>query len=212
VVTPSKLALIFTLTRETVDHSNAEMMTRMVLTENVAPTLDATLFSTAAAAPNVSPGGILAGIAALTPSSATTPLDAMVSDIAALTAAVAPVGGGSLPLLIASPKQTAALTLRAPRDLWTVLMSTALPAGTVIALVPGAIVSVVEAPNIEASRDVGVIHEDSSPSQIVDGSGVVAHPVRSLWQTDSVSLRFTMNATWARRANAAVAFLNNVLW
>jgi hypothetical protein len=212
VVTPSKLAVIFTLTRETVDHSNAEMMTRMVLTENVAPTLDATMFSTTAAVPNIQPGGILAGITALTASTGPTPLDAMVADIASLAAAVAPVGGGSPPLLIASPKQTAALTLRAPRDMWPVLMSTALPAGTVIALVPGAIVSVVEAPNIEASRDVGVVHEESVPGQIVDGSGVVAHPVRSLWQTDSVSIRFTMNATWARRSPSAVAFLQNVTW
>lgn len=210
VITPAKLASIIPLTNEMINHSNAEQMMRQVLQENIGSTLDAAMFSAAPAVPGVRPPGILDGVAALAPSSATSPVDGMVADVATLAEAIAPAAGASQPVLIAAPAQTAALTLRAPRDLWPVAMSAALPGGTIIAVVPAAIATVIEAPEIEAGNDTA--HMDTLPGEIVDIGGVWAAPVRSLWQTDSVGLRFVLRATWARRSASAVAWVQNTSW
>jgi hypothetical protein len=185
------------------------MMMRLVLVENIGPTLDAALFSAVAAAPGM-PAGVLNGVAAIAPSAATVAIDAMVADIAAIATALAPAAGASQPMIIAAPAQAAALTLRAPRDLWPVLMSSALPNKTVIGIVPSALASVVEAPRIEAGA--GMAHMDSAPGEIVDVGGVLAHPVRSFWQTDSVGLRFILPATWAMRSPRGVAWIQTTNW
>jgi hypothetical protein len=210
VITPAKLAAIIPLTNEMINHSNGEQMVRQVLVENIGPTLDAAMFSAAAAVPGVRPAGILDGVAALAPSGATAPVDAMVADVQALAEAITPAAGASQPVLIAAPAQAAALTLRAPRDLWPVLMSAALSAGTIIAVVPAAVATVVEAPEIEAGTDT--VQTDDAPGELVDIGGVWARPVRSLWQTDSVGLRFVMPATWARRSASAVAWIESTSW
>ncbi len=211
VVLPSKLASIIPLTNEMINHSNGEQMVRQVLIENVGPTLDAAMFSATAAVANVRPAGVLAGIAPLAASTATTPLDAMVADIAAIAEALAPAAAASPPVLVAAPAQAAALMLRAPRDLWAVLMSAALPAGTIIGIVPAGIATVVESPLIEAGSDA-VVHMDDQPGELVDIGGVWARPICSLWQTDSVGLRFVMPATWARRSPSAVAWIEGAKW
>jgi hypothetical protein len=210
VITPSKIAMIVPLTREMIDHSDGERMMRQVLTESIGPTLDAAMFSAAPSVPGLRPAGVLDGVAALAPSSATSPVDAMVADIQALAEAIAPAAGASQPLLIAAPAQAAALTLRSPRDLWPVVMSAGLAPGSIIALVPAAIATVVEAPEIEAGTDT--VQTDDAPGELVDLGGVWARPVRSMWQTDSVGLRFILPATWARRSASAVAWISGANW
>ena len=138
-VEPYKLATMLVLTSELVRHSNAEAVMRQVLLENVGPTLDTAMFSTAAVVPGLRPAGILAGTSALVASTATTPLDAMCEDIGKIASAVAPAAGGAEPILVASPSQAAALALRSPRTLWTVLTSAALPDKTIVGVVPSAL-------------------------------------------------------------------------
>jgi hypothetical protein len=210
VVTPAKLAMILPLTNELVNYSNAEQMMRQVLLENVGPTLDGAMFSEAAAVPGLRPAGILEGVTPLAASSAATPLDAMVTDIAAIATAIAPSAGASPPLLVAAPAQATALMLRAPRDLWPVLMSAALAPGTVIGVVPAALATVVEAPLLEAGTDT--VHMDDAPGELVDIGGVLARPLRSMWQTDSIALRFVQPATWGRRSPSAVAWIKETAW
>ena len=211
VVTPSKLASLIALTHEMINHSNGEAMVRQVLLENVGPVLDLALFSASAGAPGIQPAGLLSGIAALTPSNAASMLDAMVADVAAVATAIAPAAGASQPMLVAAPGQAVALALYAPRDFFPVLMSAALPPGTVVGIVPAGIASVVEAPAIEASTDA-VIHMANPGAPIVDIGGVLAAPVASMWQTDSAALRLTMLATWARRSPSAVAWIGGAKW
>src|SRR5262249_58139882 len=55
-LTPHKLALISTLTREMIESSNAEAIIRAVLTESAAVGLDAVLFSANAATADAPPG------------------------------------------------------------------------------------------------------------------------------------------------------------
>jgi hypothetical protein len=211
LIVPHSLKLIVGLTGEMIRNSNAEAFARQVLLENVGPTLDLAMFSAAAAVDGLSPAGILNGVAALAASSAATPLDAMVEDIAAIASALAPVSGGSPPVLIAAPAQAVALALRSPRELWPVFQSAAVPDGTVIGIVPAALATVIGSPRIEAGNALSV-HSDDVPSAIVDLGGVSAAPVRSFWQTDSVALRLVLPATWASRSQAAVQLVSGTKW
>jgi hypothetical protein len=206
LVDPYKLGVIVPLTGEMIRNTNAEAVVRAVLTENVAQTLDIAMFSANAAVAGVRPAGILNGVVALPASSATSPLDAMVADVAAIATALAPAAGASQPVLVAAPAQAAALTLRTPRDLWPVLPSAALPAGTVIGIVPGGLATVIEPPRIEAGSDP-IVQMDDQPS-----GDVMTGPTISLFQSDQVGLRFIMPATWGLRSPAAVAWITGAAW
>lgn len=210
-VDPYKLAVIVPLSGEMMRNSNAEAYVRQVLLENAGPTLDAALFSASAAVTGTSPAGVLNGIAALTASAATTPIDAMIADIQAIAKALAPSAGASQPVLVAAPAQAAALTLRTPRDLWPVLMSTALPDKTVVGIVPAALATAIEPPRIEA-RNSATTHSDTVPSDISTSPTAVAYPAISFFQIDAVALRFVLPASWARRSASAVAWIQNTVW
>ena len=209
-LSPYKLATILVLTGELMDYSNADTLMRAALTESVALGLDKVLFSNQAAVPGLHPAGILNGIAALTPTStAGGKTDAMAGDVQLLLTAIAPVAGGGW-LIIASPAQAAALLFRLAQAVPNVVASSALPAGTVIAIAPRAFVSAIEAPRVDSSIEA-VLHMDDSPAAIANGGGVAA-PGRSLFQTNSVGLRVIAPASWALRSPNAVAWMSGVNW
>lgn len=212
-LSPHKLGVICTLTSEMMNSSNAEAMVRQVMIESTGPAIDKNLFSV-----NVGdatrPPGLLHGIAALTPTAAAgSKAETMVDDLAALASAVAPVSGNGQIVLVAAAGQAVSLALRAPREIvWDVLMSGSLAAGTVIAIAVNTVVAVVEGvPQIDSSQHVA-IHEETGPAAIVDGAGVLATPVRSVWQTDSAALRLRWPMTWALRDPRGVAWMSAVNW
>jgi hypothetical protein len=207
---PHKLATDVVLSGEMMRNSNAEAIVRQVLLDNVAPSLDAAMFSAAAAVADVRPPGLLNGIAPLTPSSSTNKSESMIDDVAALATAVAPVAGNGGVVLVASPPQAVALTMRAPRDFYTVLMSSALPAKRVIAVAARALVTAMSAPVIDASRSTAT-HMASPASELVDIGGILAMPIRSMFQTDSVDERLRMPVAWALRSPVALAWMD-VTW
>jgi hypothetical protein len=208
-LTPSKLATAIVLSHEMVSGSNAEAIMRMVLVENIAATLDAALFGNAAAVPGTSPAGLLNGLSSLTPASAGAA--AMVSDISALAQALGPVSGASQPILITNPRQAAVIKMTVFVDPFVVLPSNAIPDKTVIGIVPSAVVSVIGAPEITASIET-TVHMASPASDIVSSPGTVAAPSRSVFQTDSLVLKFRMDAAWVRRATAGVQFVSATNW
>jgi hypothetical protein len=107
-------------------------------------------------------------------------------------------------MLVAAPGQFVPLSMNA-RNPWAVLMSAALPAGTVIGLVPGALATVVEPPRIEASA--AMVQMDDQPS--VDP---MVGPTISLYQSDKIGLKFVLPATWSLRSPSGVAWVENVTW
>lgn len=116
MLTPDKLGVITALTSEMLTGSNAEAMVRDALTQSAALALDTALLD-ANAGTTTRPAGLRYGIAALTASALADPLEAMLKDIAALAAAVAPVGGNAPIVLVANPVRAMMLRLRAPREL-----------------------------------------------------------------------------------------------
>jgi hypothetical protein len=195
-MTPHKLACVVTITREMLISPSAEEVILAVLRDATGPAIDRALFSGAAASPE-RPAGLLNGI---TPLIATGTSD----DLVKLIAAIAPVSGNAQLALVASPQMGAEINLL-PRALpYPVLVSTALPGGTIIAVALPALVSAVEvAPRIDASTQA-VVHQETVPAQIVD---LMATPVRSLFQTDTVGLRLRWPISWALRDPRAVAWM-----
>jgi hypothetical protein len=203
ILDPRKFGTIITATREMLVSSNAEQLIRAVLIDAVAIALDTALFGSAAGS-SVQPPGLLFGVTALPAASGSGP-SAMWQDLGALAAAVAPLGGSDL-AYIASPgewwKLVFAMGAQFPKD--RVFASGGVPKGTVICIALPALCSASDpAPRLEAARDVALSMDDSAP---------VGLPSRSMFQTDSVSIRLTMFLSWGVRATGAVAYCSSVTW
>jgi hypothetical protein len=206
-LSPYKIAAIIVLTHEMIIGGNAETVMTQVLQENIGASLDAVFLTNAAASAGVSPPGILNGAISVTPAAAGA--GAIVTDVSALVAALAPVSGASEVVLIAAPKQAQAIR-NVLIDPPLTLTSNALADKTVVAIAPSAIVSSIGAPNIAASIDT-TIHMANPAAELVTSPGVVAASQRSIFQTDAIALRFTMDATWAKRG-AGVAMITGANW
>jgi hypothetical protein len=207
VLEPYKLAAIVTLTSEMMANPNAEALMRQVLTDNVGPVLDAALFGSGAGTVGIQPAGLLNGVAPLGASTAGSLLDAMISDIGSIGAALGSVAGSSAPIIVAAPGQAVSLKLFAPSREIEVYASNALAPGTVVGVVPAAVASIVEAPRIDASADVEVQAQDNPGSDLLSTG-----PVYSMFQKDSVALKLTLPATWARRSPSAAAWIAGAKW
>jgi hypothetical protein len=199
-----KLASIVELSREMADSSNAEAIFRQALIDSTGPGLDAILFSNTAAVAGLHPAGILVGATSVTASTATPTSDAMYADLCALVQAIAPYAGNGNVAIIGAPAQAARLALERPRG-FTILMSNALAAGTVIALALNALVSAVEAVMIDTAKAVTL--QESDPAGVV-----MTGQTRSLFQTDSIALRLRWPLSWVIRDARAVAFATSVKW
>jgi hypothetical protein len=178
----------------------AEELIRQVLVEATGPALDRALFSATAAGPD-RPAGLLFGIAPLTPAAS------LVDNLIAVLETIAPVSGNGAVAVITTPKLRVAIDLMLPRQPpFVVLASSSLPAGTIIGVALNALVSAVESPpQIDASRDA-VVHEETAPRQDI-GGGVMATPLRSMWQSDSISLRLRWPLSWGLRSPQGIAWI-----
>jgi hypothetical protein len=211
---PSTLLTLGTLkgicifTREVLEHSNVEAIVRQVLAESIGLSLDALMFTASA-------GGLLNGVAAGSESAAADPTAAMFEDLGTLLSAVAPVAAGFPIAIVTSPAQAVKLKLRllTARDPgFTVLASSAVPDGTVIAVAGNTLVAATSpTPSFDVSSNATVVMEDN-PQQIATGGVLAAGSTRSLFQTDSVGLRVRFGAAWALRSATGIAFLEDVLW
>jgi hypothetical protein len=204
-LTPHKLAVITTLTREISEASNIEDMLRALITEATGLALDAAIFSTA-------PRGIFNGLTALTPTAASSAFDAVGQDLGTLVGDIASRGGGSNVVFIAAPAQATAIRFYSPGgSLETSCAPSAGIAAKTVAVVEAASFAIsIGAPEFMVSR-VGALHmEDTTPTDIVVG-GVPSTPVKSMFQTDAIALKMEVWADWCMRA-PHVAYMSPVAW
>ena len=210
---PHNVKAIAVMTNEMLRSPNAETLVRDALIQSTGPALDQVLLSANAAASNA-PAGLLYGIAPL-PVAAAGPSkgEVLVDDLQKLATAIGPVSGNGNVILVASPDTAAALVMRLPAAVeWPVLTTASLPARTVIAVAANAIASAVEGvPQIEAGTQPA-LHMDTVPGEVVDIGGVMARPIGSTFQTDSVALRLRWPISWALRASNGLAWLTGVNW
>jgi capsid protein len=205
---PYKIATMVALTSEMLASWSAETVIRQALVANVGPSLDRSLFSDAPGVLGLRPSGLLNGIAITPPSAHASPSEAMIEDVEDLVAALAPYGGNGRIVIIAPPKQSVRLMKFILGERGYPVLVANQP--NLIAVATNALAVAVETPEIEASSEA-IFHVNDAPLPIVDDTGIVASPVRSAWQTDSIGLRFILPVSWSLLA-PAVAWTTPTAW
>jgi HK97 family phage prohead protease len=232
-LTPKKMAVITTWTREIDEHSvpAIEGLLRNAIGEDTAISLDSVLLD-ANPATVVRPAGILNGVAGLTPT-AGGGFAAAVGDIKALTGALLTGTAGNIrnPYFLMNPQQVNSLGLIAMPGAgvfpfraevaagnlggWGIIDSGTVPMGTVVAIDAADFVSVSgDAPRFELSDQATLHMEDTAPTDIstTGTPPVAAFPVKSMWQTDSIALRLILPVNWTIRRPGTVAWVAGVTW
>ena len=232
ILTPKKMAVISTWTREMDEHSipAIEPLIRQAIQEDTAVSLDSVLIDTNAATA-IRPPGLLNGVTGLTPT-AGGGFNALVADLKALTGAVLANTAGFVraPCFLMNPQQVLSISLTTTTAgtfpfkeevgngqllTYPIIDSGTIPLGTVIFVDAADFVSVGgEAPRFEVSDQATLHMEDTTPLAIgtVGTPAVVAAPTRSLFQTDSIALRLILPMNWALRRTGIVSFVAGVTW
>jgi HK97 family phage prohead protease len=231
-LTPKKMAVISEFTREMGLHSTPaiEGVIRQAMNEDTAEAIDTVLID-ANPATVIRPAGLLNGLTPIAVSAAATRFEKIAADIQALMAPIIAARGGRDLVLLCNPAQSLAMDWAvtpagtfvfagdggAPgmRGL-TIVSSTTVPAGTLIMVDAADFASVTgDTPEFDVS-DVATIHEeDTTPLPLVtgaQGSGVVASPMRSLWQTASIGIRMLLDMNWSMRRAGMVTHMTGVTW
>ena len=211
---PHKVSAISTFSGELRKHSNPSIETVVgaALQSDLGHIVDAALVDDQAAT-SLRPAGLRNGVAGLTPSASADPDTAMRADLRTLAAAVIAAGGTS-PIFITNPLQGIGLGFAVNNSFPAVISSAGLPGGTVIAVDAASFASAIGPALVDASRDATVHEEDAVPLPLAtgpQGSAVMAAPIRSMFQTDTVGLRCLLDATWAIPPGRA-QWMQGVVW
>jgi HK97 family phage prohead protease/HK97 family phage major capsid protein len=232
-LTPKKMAVITTWTREIDEHSvpAIEGLLRDAISQDTAISLDSVLLDSNAATV-VRPAGILNGVTGLTPT-AGGGFNALVGDIKQLSGALLTGTKGNVrnPAWLMNPQQVNSISLTAAPGVgafpfreeisrgqlggWPIIDSGTVPLGEVVAIDAADFVAVGgEAPRFEISDQATLHLEDTAPADIGTAGTppVVAAPVKSLWQTDSLALRLILPINWTIRRPGVVAYVAGVTW
>lgn len=231
-LTPKKMAVITTFTREIAEHStpSIEAILREAIRDDTAQAIDTILLDNTAAS-TTRPAGLRNGVSGLT---ATTGggFAALVGDLKALVGALITSSKGNLraPVFIMNPVQALAISLtqndggdftfaagmeRGMLNGYPVIQSANVTAGTIL-LVDAAdfFTATGDEPRFDVSDQATLHMEDTTPAQIGTAGtpNAVAAPVRSMFQTDSIALRMILDMNWAMRRAGSVAFAESVTW
>ena len=226
-----KMAVITSYTREIAEHSTPEIETilRQLIQDDTGVAVD-TVFIDNTAVSSIRPAGIRNGVSGLT-ATAGGGFTALVGDLKALVGALAAVNAMGSLVWIMNPVQQIAISLtqnaggdfpfqaeiNANRMLgYPVVVSSTCPAGMVILInADDLMVLSGTTPRFDVSDQATLHFEDTTPLQIAtgaQGSGVLATPTRSMFQTDSLALRMVLPMNWAMRRTGSVAWTSSVTW
>ena len=228
---PTKLAVISLFTEEIAEHSTPaiEQIIRDAMRDDTSAAIDGFLIDNVAGSAT-RPPGLLNGLTTLTPSAAANATDKMIADLKALIGAIVAANGGRSIVLLMNPAQALGInfattsagllfsgTDEAGRRFGVdILVSNTVPAGTVIAVDAADFASATgDVPRYSISDQATVHQEDTSPLALAtgpQGTAVVATPMRSLWQTDTIGVRMTWPIHWRMRRAGMVAFMSGVTW
>lgn len=229
-ITPRKMAVISVFSREIAEHStpSIEAIIREAILEDTAVAVDTVLMD-ATAASTTRPAGLRNGVSAKT---ATTGggIAAFITDMKALLGDLITANSLRKPVWIMSPAQalSASLLQNAGGDMmfrdeigrgtlfgYPILLSTTVTAGTVMLIDAADFFSATsDTPRFDIN-DTATLHmEDTTPLAIgtAGSPNVVAAPVRSLFQTDSIGIRMIMDINWAMRRTGVISYVTSVTW
>jgi HK97 family phage prohead protease/HK97 family phage major capsid protein len=229
-LTPKKMGVISTFTREIAEHStpSIEALIRQAIQEDTSVAIDAVLLDNTAAS-TTRPAGLRNGVSGLTPTTGGG-FAALVGDIKQMVAVLVAANSLRAPVWIMNPAQvlSIAMTQNAGGDFpfaaevnqgrlqgYPILQSTSMVAARVLLVDAADFFSATgDEPRFDVS-DQAVLHmEDTAPTAIGTAGTptVVAAPVRSLWQTDSIGIRMLLDINWAMRRAGLIAWIDSVTW
>lgn len=229
-LTPKKMGVITTLTREITEHStpSIEGIIRQAILEDTGIAIDTVLLDNVAAT-TTRPAGIKIG--STQTASVTASIVGFVADLKTLVGALIANTKGNLraPVWIMNPGDVLAATLQQATTgdtpfreeiaggtlLGIPIIQSTVVVADVMYLVDAAdfISATGDTPNFSVS-DQAVLHmEDTSPAQLgtVGTVNVVAAPARSLWQTDTLAIRMIMDINWALRRTGVSVWIGPAL-
>ncbi len=221
---PHKVGGISVFSREIAMYSNPDIETliRQSIIDDTQINIDALLLD-AVAVSTTRPAGLTNGVSTLT-ATAGGGYAAFLGDLNKLTAPFYAANAGRKLVFLMNPAQRNQL-LYAPgpagapfgwstqfTDMFTVIASTSIAAGAVYMIDAADFVSVSGAPEFDVS-EVATIHmEDTTPLNIAtgaQGSGVLATPTQSMFQTAQIAIRMIANVNWAMRRTGMVQFIGS---
>jgi HK97 family phage major capsid protein len=234
-LSPTKLAVISTFSEEMAMYGlpSIEGIIRQAMADDTGIALDTYLIDNVAASAGVRPAGLLNGVTPITASAATPATAAMVADLKALVGGITAAGGGGRgPIaVIMNPAQALGLSFAqtstgdflfadpaqaANKFGVRFIVSATVPAGRVIAVDAADFATASgDVPRFAVSTEATLHEEDTTPLALgtgAQGSGVLAVPMRSLFQTDAVAIRMSMHVTWAMRRASMVQTIAAVTW
>ena len=231
-LTPKKMAVITTMTREITERSTPaiEQLLRNAIQEDTAVAIDSVLLD-ANAATTIRPAGLRNGITTAA-GTAGGGIAAVIADLKGMLGTLTTNTNGNLRNItfLMNPAQALALSLtqNAGGDFpfaqeisqnrfqgYSVIQSTTVPAGVVIAIDAADFFSATgDDPRFDVSDQATLHMEDTTPLAIgtAGAPNTVAAPVRSLFQTDSLALRMLMPMNWAMRRTGVLVERTAVSW
>lgn len=225
-MTPKKMGVIVPFTRELAKRSTPaiEALVRQAILEDTASVLDSALLD-ATAADTARPAGLLNGVAAAAVGFGGGDYQAVVEDFKALLAPFYTANGADNITIVMHPSQALALAMMPGPDGmfgWaaplmsrlTIIESTYATAGRLIALRNSDFATALgDAPEFDISEQATVHMEDTTPLEIVSGTGpTTADPVRSFFQTATIGVRMLMDVSWTMRRSGMVQWVNQTTW
>ncbi len=203
---PFQLPAIVLATQKLMQYTGAELALTTLIKEDIAASLDASIFSNAPASA-LRPPGILWGVVPLTPSAETDLESAALADLQALARAVIDAGGnGDNLAFVASTRQTKFLQLYLGQDrAVTVWATPTLADGTVICLQTDAFASTFAAdPEISMTEEATL--QTSDPA-----TGLMTGKTLSLFKQGLTGIKIVLPCAWCLRG-PLVSFVTGVSW
>jgi len=205
-LSPRKLGFIVAVSRTLAKAPAAEALVGHLLRERAALAFDRALFSTDAGnATRVA--GLLHGVVALDPS----PDASLAGVLAALVGALGNAGGSGRVILAAHPTTASLIELSNPMLRFSILATRALVVGHVVAIDPAGLVFGTGGTLDVERTNSAMIHMADPGHELVTDAGVVADPVRELWQTDGIAIRLLLDVAFAAQPGS-VQHVTSVLF
>lgn len=221
-MTAKKMGVIVPFSRELAKRSTPaiEALVRQAILEDTAAILDAALLD-ATAASTARPAGLLNGVSAAASGYGGGDWQAVVEDFKALMAPFVAANAADNITVVMNPTQALAISLMAGGDGkfgWfsevekrvTIVESTYATANRLVALRNSDFATALgDAPEFDVSEQATVHMEDTTPLEIVSGTGpTTADPVRSFFQTATIGVRMLMDVSWKMRRSGMVQWID----
>lgn len=225
-LTPKKMGVIVPFSRELAKRSTPaiEAIVRQAIIDDTAAVLDAALLD-ASAASTARPAGLLNGVSATASGSGGGDHAAVKEDFKALLAPFIAANAADNITVIMNPAQALAIAMMDGPDNnanWfsgisnrvSIVESTYATAGRIIAIRNSDFFTATgDAPEFDINETATVHMEDTTPLEIVSGTGpTAADPVRSFYQTATVGVRMLMDIAWVMGRPSMVAWIDGTTY